>query len=112
MCGEPDEACWEHTVYKIRPVFEGARTARGFDTDLRIDDIGDRPNAFLLAYEMNGEPLTGDHGFPIRMASEGKYGYKWCKWLTEVEAVDVDYKGHYEGKRRWSDAGTRGQPVT
>ena len=88
------------------------RGADGFDTALKIEDIRERPEAFLLAYEMNGEPLTGDHGFPIRVTADGKYGFKWCKWLTEVEAVDTDYKGHYEGKRRWSDAATRGQPVT
>lgn len=53
--------------------------------------------------------LPLDHGFPLRLTADGKYGFNWCKWLTEVE---YDYKGHYEGKRGWSDAGTRGQPVT
>lgn len=85
--------------------------ADGFDTDLWIDEIRERPDAFLLAYAMNDEPLTPDHGFPIRITADGKYGYKWCKWLTEIEVVDTDYKGHYEGKRRWSDKATRGQPV-
>lgn len=56
--------------------------------------------------------LPPDHGFPLRLTADGKYGFKWCKWLTEVEVVDYDYKGHYEGKGGWSDAGTRGQPVT
>lgn len=88
------------------------RSADGFDTDLRIEDIRERPDAFLLAYAMNGEPLPLGHGFPIRLASEGRYGYKWPKWLVEVEAVDTDFKGHYEGKRGWSDQGARGRPVT
>jgi DMSO/TMAO reductase YedYZ molybdopterin-dependent catalytic subunit len=60
---------------------------------------------------MNDAPLPLDHGFPVRLASDGKYGYKWPKWLVRVEAVDHDFKGHYEGKRRWSDKGTRGEPV-
>ena len=88
------------------------RGADGFDTDLRIEEIRERPDAFLLAYEMNDEPLTPEHGFPLRLTAEGKYGYKWCKWLTEIELVDYDCKGHYEGKRGWSDDATRGQPVT
>ncbi|MBM4044667.1 MAG: hypothetical protein FJ279_06095 [Planctomycetes bacterium] len=88
------------------------RGAEGFDTDLRLEDIRQRPDAFLLAYAMNDAPLTADHGFPLRVTADGKYGYKWCKWLVEVEVVDYDYKGHYEDKRRWSDAATRGQPVT
>ena len=59
--------------------------------------------------------LTGrqpPHGFPIRITADGRYGYKWCKWPVEIEAVDYDYKGHYEGKRRWSDKGIRGTRVT
>ncbi len=87
------------------------RGAEGFDTDLWIDEIREKPDAFLLAYAMNDEPLTPDHGFPLRVTADGKYGYKWCKWLVEVEAVDYDYKGHYEGKRRWSDKAIRGRPV-
>ena len=55
--------------------------------------------------------VTPHHGFPIRLAADGEYGYKWCKWLTEIEVVDHDFKGHYEGKRVWSDAATRGQPM-
>ncbi|MFC1525721.1 molybdopterin-dependent oxidoreductase [Candidatus Latescibacterota bacterium] len=86
--------------------------ADGFDTDLWIEDIRRHPAAFLLAYEMNDEPIAADHGFPVRLTADGKYGYKWCKWLSEIEVVDHDYRGHYEGKRRWSDAATRGTKVT
>ena len=85
--------------------------ADGFCTDLWIDDLREQPDAFLLAFEMNGEPIPPDHGFPIRLTVDGRYGYKWCKWLSEIEVVNHDHKGHYEGRRRWSDAGTRGTKV-
>jgi DMSO/TMAO reductase YedYZ molybdopterin-dependent catalytic subunit len=88
------------------------RGADGFDTDLWIQSLRDEPEAFLLAYEMNGEPIAPEHGFPIRLTADGRYGYKWCKWLSQIEVVDHDYKGHYEGKRRWSDEATRGTKVT
>lgn len=84
----------------------------GFDADLFVEEIRRRPDAHLLAYEMNGEPLTVDHGFPLRLTSDGRYGYKWPKWVREIEAVDYDFKGHYEGKRGWSDEGARGTRVT
>ena len=84
----------------------------GFTTDLFLDEIRREPERFILAYEMNDECLTGDHGFPLRVVAEGKYAYKWCKWLTKIEIVDYDFKGHYEGKRHWSDKATRGEPVT
>ncbi len=60
---------------------------------------------------MNGAPLAPEHGFPVRAVADGKYAYKWCKWLTSIEAVAHDIKGHYEGVRGWSDAATRGVPV-
>jgi hypothetical protein len=46
------------------------------------------------------------------MTADERYGYKWPKWLIEICLVDYDYKGHYEGRRGWSDKGVRGQPVT
>ena len=85
--------------------------ADGFDTDLGLEEIRREPDAFLIAHRMNDEPITDDHGFPVRLTARGRYGYKWCKWLSEIEAVDHDYKGHYEGRRGWSDAGIRGESI-
>lgn len=85
--------------------------AESFTTDLFVKEVRDEPRRFLLVYEMNGQPLTPDHGFPLRVVAEGKYAYKWCKWLTAVELVDYDFKGHYEGRRGWSDRAARGEPV-
>ncbi|MBN2552721.1 MAG: molybdopterin-dependent oxidoreductase [Spirochaetales bacterium] len=85
--------------------------AEGFSTDLFLREVVEEPERFLLVYEMNGEPLTGEHGFPLRIAAIGKYAYKWCKWLVRISLLDYDFKGHYEGKRGWSDAATRGERV-
>jgi DMSO/TMAO reductase YedYZ molybdopterin-dependent catalytic subunit len=61
---------------------------------------------------MNEEPLSEVHGFPVRIAAIGKYAYKWCKWLNRISLADYDFKGHYEGKRGWSDSALRGERVT
>ncbi len=39
----------------------------------------------LLAYEMNGAPLTIEHGAPLRLASPTKYGYKQIKRIGSIE---------------------------
>lgn len=39
----------------------------------------------LLAYEMNGEPLTPEHGAPLRIASPTKYGIKQIKRIGRIE---------------------------
>jgi DMSO/TMAO reductase YedYZ molybdopterin-dependent catalytic subunit len=42
----------------------------------------------ILAYEMDGKPLTSGHGFPLRLVVPGWYGIAWVKWLTRIEARD------------------------
>jgi len=56
----------------------------------------------LLVYEMNGEPLTAEHGFPLRLLVPGIYGMKNVKWITRIEAVDFDFKGYWQ-RRGWDD---------
>lgn len=50
----------------------------------------------ILAYEMNGEPLPTEHGFPIRLVCPRFYGYKWIKWLMYINVITQDYRGYYE----------------
>lgn len=56
----------------------------------------------LLAYEMNGELLPVDQGFPVRVVAPNHLGYKWVKWVVRMEIVDYDYIGFWES-RGWSD---------
>jgi DMSO/TMAO reductase YedYZ molybdopterin-dependent catalytic subunit len=43
----------------------------------------------MLAYEMNGEPLTADHGAPLRLVIPVKYGLKWLKRVGTIRFSDV-----------------------
>jgi DMSO/TMAO reductase YedYZ molybdopterin-dependent catalytic subunit len=45
----------------------------------------------LLAYEMNGQPLTLHHGAPFRLRCENELGFKQVKWIEAIEFVD-DFK--------------------
>jgi methionine sulfoxide reductase catalytic subunit len=45
----------------------------------------------LLAYEMNGEPLSFLHGAPLRLRVENQLGFKMVKWIQAIEFVD-DFK--------------------
>ncbi len=71
----------------------------------------------LLAYEMNGEPLTPDHGFPVRLLVPRWYGMASVKWLTRIEVVDTPFEGFFQ-KRRYVfidegvEEGTARKPVT
>jgi DMSO/TMAO reductase YedYZ molybdopterin-dependent catalytic subunit len=57
----------------------------------------------LLAYEMNGEPLTQKHGAPLRLLSPGVYGLKSSKWVRSIRVVTDDYKGYWQSESGWTD---------
>jgi sulfane dehydrogenase subunit SoxC len=42
----------------------------------------------LLAYELNGAPLSRAHGYPVRLFVPGYYGTNSVKWLSRIEASD------------------------
>jgi sulfite oxidase len=49
----------------------------------------------LLAWEMNGKPLTAEHGFPLRLIAPGWAGDSWVKWLQHIEAIDREFEGFW-----------------
>jgi sulfane dehydrogenase subunit SoxC len=48
----------------------------------------------LLVYEMNGEPLPPQHGYPLRLLKPGWYGMASVKWLDRIEAVAEPFQGY------------------
>jgi len=60
----------------------------------------------LLAFAMNGEPLTSEHGFPVRMVVPGLYGYvSATKWLVDLEVTRfVDIEAFWTGNG-WAEEG-------
>jgi DMSO/TMAO reductase YedYZ molybdopterin-dependent catalytic subunit len=66
-------------------------------------DVAQDPET-LIVYEMNGEPLPREHGYPARLLVPGRYGMKNPKWLTVVRALNQDYLGWYE-QRNWNRDG-------
>jgi len=49
----------------------------------------------MLAYEMNGEPLTAAHGFPLRLIAPGWASDSWVKWLQHIEVLDHEFEGFW-----------------
>ena len=50
----------------------------------------------LLAYEADGEPLTREHGWPLRLVIPKRYFWKSAKWLRGIELLDHDEPGFWE----------------
>jgi DMSO/TMAO reductase YedYZ molybdopterin-dependent catalytic subunit len=75
----------------------------GYTTSFPIDYLID--NNILMAYKMNNVTIPPERGFPFQLAAESKWGYKWIKWITEIEVSDnEDYQGYWE-RRGYSNSG-------
>jgi DMSO/TMAO reductase YedYZ molybdopterin-dependent catalytic subunit len=71
--------------------------ADGYTSSLPLDFI--RENDILLAYKMNTVTLPPERGFPFQVVAESKWGYKWVRWVTEIElSADADYRGYWESR--------------
>ena len=67
----------------------------GYTTSLPIDYIIEKK--ILIAYKMNNVTLPVERGFPFQLVAESKWGYKWIKWITEIElSSDESYEGYWE----------------
>jgi sulfane dehydrogenase subunit SoxC len=68
----------------------------------------------FLAYEVNGQPLPPQHGYPLRLVVPGWYGMTQVKWLTRITVLEREFDGFqnaqaYRSKSSEDDPGT---PVT
>jgi DMSO/TMAO reductase YedYZ molybdopterin-dependent catalytic subunit len=67
----------------------------GYTTSLPLQYVLDKN--LLLAFKMNGVILPPERGYPFELVAENKWGYKWIKWVTEIElSDDTNYRGFWE----------------
>ena len=67
---------------------------QGFTANLPVADL-DRDEV-LLATHHDGEPLTPDHGYPLRLIVPHLYAWKSVKWVRALEFLDHDAPGFWE----------------
>ena len=52
----------------------------------------------MLVWAMNGETLTPDHGFPLRLHVPGWYGMAAVKWLKEIRSLKEPFEGFFQNE--------------
>ena len=67
---------------------------QGYTANVPLADL-DRDNV-LLATHHDGEPLTADHGYPLRLIVPHLYGWKSVKWVRGFEFLSQDQAGFWE----------------
>ncbi len=66
---------------------------QAFARSMHIDDA--MRSEVMIAYEMNGEPLPGFHGSPVRLIVPGWYGIANVKWLEHIHVQDRRFMGRF-----------------
>jgi DMSO/TMAO reductase YedYZ molybdopterin-dependent catalytic subunit len=74
----------------------GGVSVDAYVKDLPLDRV---KSDVLVAYEMNGAPLTPEHGFPARLVVPGFYGTNSVKWLTCMTLAETRASGPFT--TRW-----------
>jgi DMSO/TMAO reductase YedYZ molybdopterin-dependent catalytic subunit len=74
--------------------FVVAHAEAGFTSNFPISFL-EQENA-LLATHGDGDVLTPDHGYPLRLVIPGKYFWKSAKWLRGIELSSIDHPGFWE----------------
>ena len=93
-----DGVAFQELLARIRPKPEAAyvlvHAEQGFTANVPLADL-DRPQV-LLATHHDGEPLTAEHGYPLRLIVPHLYAWKSVKWLRGLEFLDHDMPGFWE----------------
>ena len=89
---------WRELATLVRPkpsaAFVLAHAEQGFTANVPLRALEDEQA--LIAYEADGEPLTPDHGWPLRLVIPSKYFWKSAKWLRGLELGSTDTPGFWE----------------
>lgn len=73
-----------------------ARSERNHSTSLPLADA--LTLGTIIAFTINGQPLTTEHGAPMRTVVPGRYFYKSLKWLETMELLAEDRLGYWESE--------------
>ena len=100
---------WRELAELVRPRpaarFVVAHAEQDYTANMPLAALEDEDA--LLAYEADGEPLTPDHGWPLRLVVPSRYFWKSAKWLRGLELLDHDQPGFWERYGYHNDADFR-----
>ncbi len=100
---------WEGVAFKTianlavplkKAKFVTVAADKDYVTSLPIEDLLE--DDVLLAYSLEGKPLTSEHGGPLRLIVPKKYAYKSAKWVRKLKFTEEQELGYWE-KRGYSN---------
>jgi len=87
----------DHGPYHLQAIVpETNQNDLTFVRALPIAEVTDPASDILVAYEMNGEPLSADHGAPFRLIVPHWYAVASVKWLSRIEVRTEPFAGEFQ----------------
>ena len=93
--GVPFLEILERVKPKPEAKFVMAHAENKFTANLPLEDLA--RDDVLLAFKRNGESISPDHGWPLRLFVPHLYFWKSAKWLRGFEFIAQDRPGFWEG---------------
>jgi len=92
--GVPTRELWNHVRIKPSVQFVMVHGEYGFCTNMPIDDFFGEDCLFAMKH--NGEDLTLEQGFPVRLVVPRLFDWKSAKWVRGIEFMEHDQPGFWE----------------
>jgi DMSO/TMAO reductase YedYZ molybdopterin-dependent catalytic subunit len=96
----------QHILERARPTpdahFVLAHAEQGYTANLPLEVLDD--DDVLLADVADGQPLTPEHGYPLRLVVPKKYFWKSAKWIRGLQFLSRDQLGFWERYGYHNDA--------
>ncbi|KAJ3358202.1 hypothetical protein HDU91_005282 [Kappamyces sp. JEL0680] len=90
----PDLSSAEPFPYEIEHIHLNG--AEGYGASIPLEKGIDPRGDVILAYEMNGEPIPADHGYPLRAVIPGNVAARSVKWLSKVSLDSSESPSHWQ----------------
>jgi len=105
--GVPTAELLKHVEVSPDAKFVMVHCEYGFTTNLPVADFFAEDCLFALSH--NGQPLSPDHGYPVRLVVPRLFAWKSAKWVRGIEFLTEDRPGFWES---WTHGGyhMRGDP--
>ena len=92
--GIPFRALMDQLKLKPEARYAMLHSYGGYTTNVPLKDLLD--DQVMFAHTHNGEPLTPEHGWPLRLVVPHLYFWKGAKWVKEMIFLDRDLLGFWE----------------
>jgi len=97
---------WGELAERVRPLqsahYAIAHAEAGYTANVPLSAL--EAEGALVATHADGEPLTPEHGWPLRLVVPGKYFWKSAKWLRGIALLSTDAPGFWERYGYHNDA--------